>query len=80
MITINMDKAKGIAHTKRRWKRDTDYATIDGGSMYVTLSPVGQGKRDTIKTKDDKLQIDIDAASDAITLKQMLVDGDVIKA
>ena len=79
MITINMDKAKVIAHVKRRRKRDADYLTVDGGTMYATLNPIGQGKRDAIKVKDDKLQLDIDSTTDAITLKQMLVDGDVIK-
>lgn len=78
MITVNMNKAKVIAHGKRRIKRDTDYLVIDGGSMYATLNAAGKSKRAAIKTKDDKLQLDIDTATNASDLKQLMVDGELI--
>jgi hypothetical protein len=46
--------------------------------MYANLNAAGQTKRDTIKVKDDQLQVDIDAAVDEVALKQLMVDGEII--
>ena len=67
-IDTDIDKAKEQCHTCRRIKRDKQYQEVDGGSMYASLSPAGQGMRDTIKTDDDTMQADIDVATDEATL------------
>ncbi|AUR96756.1 hypothetical protein NVP1232O_22 [Vibrio phage 1.232.O._10N.261.51.E11] len=62
MITVNIKKAKNIAHPLRRNKRDAEYKTIDGGSEFAVLNDAGQAKRDSIKAADDALQVEIDNA------------------
>ncbi len=79
MITVNMNKAKVIAHGHRRIKRDKDYLAVDGGTMYATLNAAGKVLRTKIRNSDDKLQLDIESATNPSDLKQLMVDGDLLK-
>jgi hypothetical protein len=77
-IDVSMPMAKDIAHNKRRVKRDAQYSSVDGGSMYSQLSIAGQTKRDAIKMQDDKMQISIDGDLDDAELKQLMIDNSLI--
>ncbi len=72
-IKVNMAKAKVIAHTARRAKRDVAYVPIDGGSMHAQLSPAGEALRQATKVSDDQVQIDIDNCTDDVALKAVMV-------
>ena len=60
MITVDMTKAKVIAHEKRRTAR------------IPAESEAAEAARATIRTTDAALQVSMDAAADAAALKLLL--------
>lgn len=72
MIVIDVDKAKTITHAKRRVKRSDNFKTVDGDIVYAQLNEAGQALRAEIKTADDSLQFEIDAASTVEELKMLI--------
>jgi hypothetical protein len=71
MITVNVNKAKEIAHTVRRAKRAEEFAPHDEvimkqipGNDYTAA----EAARAEIRAKYDTIQTDIDSASDTDTL------------
>lgn len=75
MITINLDKAKAIAHDKRRAKRAEEFAPYDEVIMKqipgVDAVEV-EAKRQEIRDKYAAIQNDIDAASTPEEIKTAL--------
>lgn len=72
-VDTDFPAAKEIAHDCRRCERTKEYVEADGDNMYVTVNAVGQAKRDAIKVKYDQVQLDLDAAPDIASLKNVMV-------
>ena len=74
MITVNLDKAKGIAHDVRRAKRTEEFAPLDIKATIPAEAAAAEEARAAIRTKYADLQTNIDAAADVDALKT-IVDG-----
>lgn len=68
-IDVDLSEAIKISHEIRRNKRSEEYKLADGDNEFVVVTPAAQVKRDAIKAKYDKIQIDLDNAKDVSTLK-----------
>jgi len=74
MITVNVDKAKGIAHEVRRAKRTAEFAPLDVKATIPSEAVAAEEARAAIRTKYETVQGNIDAAADVATLKT-IVEG-----
>ena len=66
MITINIDKAKGIAHDKRREARAEEFKPLDeviAKQIPGTDVQAVEAERQSIRDKYTEMQVAIDAAS-----------------
>lgn len=72
MITINVDKAKGIAHEVRRAKRTEEFAPLDIKATIPSEAAAAEEARAVIRAKYAAVQADIDAASDVDSLKTIV--------
>ena len=71
-ITINMTKAKVIAHDARRAARNADFAPLDIKATIPAEAEAAEAARATIRSIDAALQVSMDAASDADALKLLM--------
>ena len=74
MITINVDKAKGIAHEVRRAKRTEEFAPLDVKATIPSEAVAAEEARAAIRAKYEGVQTSIDAAADVDALKA-IVEG-----
>ena len=74
MITVNVDKAKGIAHEVRRAKRTEEFAPLDIKATIPSEAVAAEEARAAIRAKDEGVQTSIDAAADVDALKA-IVEG-----
>ena len=74
MITINVDKAKGIAHEVRRAKRTEEFAPLDIKATIPSEAAAAEEARAAIRAKYEGVQTSIDAAADVDALKA-IVEG-----
>ena len=75
MITINLDKAKSIAHDKRRAARAEEFKPYDEVIMKQIPgndAAVAEAARQGIRDKYADMQVAIDAAESADELKVIL--------
>ena len=75
MITINVDKAKAIAHEVRRAKRAEEFAPLDEVIMkQIPGNDAAQAEatRQAIRDKYSALQAQMDAATTVDELKSLL--------
>jgi len=72
MITINLDKAKTIAHEKRRSARSAEFAPLDIKATIPSEAVAAEAARQLIRDKYAGLQIDIDAAADVVELTSLV--------
>jgi len=75
MITINLEKAKAIAHDKRRAKRAEEFAPYDEVIMKQIPgvdAVEAEAKRQEIRDKYAAIQNDIDAAESPEEIKAVL--------
>ena len=75
MITINLDKAKAIAHDKRRAKRAEEFAPYDEVIMKQIPgvdAVEAEAKRQEIRDKYAVIQNDIDTAESPEEIKAAL--------
>jgi hypothetical protein len=63
MITINIDKAKAIAHDKRRQARSAEFAPLDIKATIPSEAVAAEAARALIRTKYATMQAEIDAAT-----------------
>ena len=63
MITINITKAKSIAHNKRRQARTTEIAPLDIKATIPSEAVAAEAARALIRTKYATMQAEIDAAT-----------------
>lgn len=62
MITVNIDKAKTIAHEKRRIARAKEFAPLDIKATIPSEADAAEVERQAIRNKYATMQIDIDNA------------------
>jgi hypothetical protein len=62
MITINLDKAKAVAHDKRRAARAAEFAPLDIKATIPSEAVTAEAARQAIRDKYAVIQVDIDTA------------------
>ena len=72
MITINMDKAKEIAHDKRRAARSAEFAPLDIKATIPSEAQAAEAARQAIREKYATMQEQMDAAQTPEELKNLL--------
>jgi len=74
MITINIDKAKAVAHDKRREARSVEFQPYDDAIAKQIPGQMegAEAARATIRTKYAAMQTQIDAASTVDEIKAVL--------
>jgi hypothetical protein len=72
MITVDMNKAKVIAHDARRATRNAAFAPLDIKATIPSETVAAEAARAVIRTDDAVLQVSMDAASNADELKALL--------
>ena len=72
MITINIDKAKSIAHAKRREARSAEFAPLDIKATIPSEAAAAETARQAIRDKYAAMQAAIDAASTVDQIKAAL--------
>ena len=63
MITINIDKAKTIAHDKRREARSAEFAPLDIKATIPSEATAAESARAAVRAKYATMQTAIDAAT-----------------
>ena len=74
MITINIDKAKGIAHDKRRAARSEEFAPLDIKATIPSEAVAAEEARQQVREKYAVIQQQIDETTDVQTLTE-IVEG-----
>jgi hypothetical protein len=69
VITININKAKTIAHDKRREARSAEFAPLDIKATIPSEATAAEAARAVIRTKYAAMQTAIDAATTADAIK-----------
>ena len=72
MITINVDKAKGIAHEVRRAKRAEEFAPLDVKATIPSEAAAAEEARAAIRAKYAAMQTAIDAATTPDEIKAVM--------
>lgn len=75
MITINIDKAKGVAHECRRAKRAAEFALPDVEATIPAKAASAEAARQAIRDKHAQIQADIDAATTVDELKTVMANS-----
>ena len=72
MITINITKAKSIAHTARRTARSAEFAPLDIKASIPSEATAAEAARAVIRTKYATMQTAIDASVTVDEIKQVM--------
>jgi hypothetical protein len=72
MITINIDKAKTIAHDKRREARSAEFAPLDIKATIPSEATAAETARQAIREKYSAMQTAIDSATTADEIKAVM--------
>ena len=72
MITINIDKAKNIAHDIRRAKRAEEFAPLDIKATIPSEAAAAESARQVVRDKYADMQTEIDSASTPEEIKAAL--------
>ena len=75
MITINIDKAKTIAHAKRREARSAEFVPLDIKATIPSEATAAEAARAAIRAKYATMQTTIDAATTTDQLKAVMPQG-----
>ena len=62
MIVINIDKAKAIAHDKRRQARSAEFAPLDIKATIPSEATAAEAERQAVRDKYAAMQTAIDSA------------------
>jgi len=76
MITINITKAKNIAHDARRTARSAEFAPLDIKATIPSEATAAEAARQVIRDKYAAMQTAIDAASTVDQIKAVMPQGD----
>ena len=69
MITININKAKTIAHDKRREARSAEFAPLDIKATIPSEATAAEAARQAVREKYAAMQTAIDSASTVDEIK-----------
>jgi hypothetical protein len=69
MIVINIDKAKDIAHDKRRKARSAEFAPLDIKATIPSEATAAEAARQAVRAKYATMQTAIDAATTTDAIK-----------
>jgi hypothetical protein len=72
MITINIDKAKSVAHDMRRAARAAEFAPLDIKATIPSEAAAAEAARQAVRDKYADMQSAIEAASDVDAIKAAL--------
>jgi hypothetical protein len=72
VITINIDKAKTIAHDKRRKARSAEFAPLDIKANIPSEATEAETARQVVRDKYADMQTAIDAASTIDQIKAVM--------
>lgn len=72
MITINIDKAKTVAHDMRRAARAAEFAPLDIKATIPSEAAAAEAARQFIRDKYADIQVVIDAATTVDGIKSAL--------
>tara|TARA_R110000868_G_scaffold409048_1_gene693799 strand:- start:63 stop:293 length:231 start_codon:yes stop_codon:yes gene_type:complete len=72
MITVDMTKAKVIAHNARIATRSAAFAPLDIKATIPAEKDAAEAARAVIRTEDAALQVSMDAASNEDELKALM--------
>jgi hypothetical protein len=72
VITINIDKAKTIAHDKRREARSAEFAPLDIKATIPSEATAAEAARQVVRDKYAAMQTAIDAATTTEQLKAVM--------
>jgi hypothetical protein len=72
VITINLDKAKNIAHDKRRVARSAEFAPLDIKATIPAEAQAAEAARQVIRDKYATMQTAIDAATTVDQIKAVM--------
>lgn len=72
MITINIEKAKNIAHDIRRAKRSEEFAPLDVQATIPSQASAAESARQAIRDKYAAMQTQINSASTPEEIKTAL--------
>jgi Spy/CpxP family protein refolding chaperone len=75
MISIDMTKAKNIAHEKRRTSRSAEFAPLDIKVTIPAEATAAEEARQAIREKYASLQAQMDAAQTPEQLKALLPEA-----
>ena len=75
MITVDMTKAKAIAHEKRRQARAEEFAPLDIKATIPSEAAQAEAARQAIREKYASLQAQMDAAQTPEQLKALLPEA-----
>ncbi len=78
MITINIDKAKAIAHDKRRQARSAEFAPLDIKATIPSEATAAEAARQVIRDKYAAMQIAINLATTPDEIKAGLFSADEV--
>jgi len=72
MITVDMTKAKAIAHDKRRQARAEEFAPLDIKATIPAEAEAAEAARQVVRDKYATMQEQMDAATTPEELKEMM--------
>jgi len=72
MITINIDKAKTIAHEVRRAARTEEFKPLDVKATIPSEATDAEAERQAVREKYAAMQVAIDAAQTIEQLKEVI--------
>ena len=72
MIVIDLNKAKLIAHNKRRNARDEEFKPLDIQATIPLLADQAEAQRQSIRNKYAEIQTAIDATTTVNDLKEII--------
>jgi hypothetical protein len=72
MITVNLNKAKEIAHDKRRAARAEEFKPLDIKATIPSEAEEAEAARAAVRAKYAEMQTAMDAATTADELKALL--------
>jgi len=75
MITVNINKAKSIAHDKRREARASEFAPLDIKATIPAEAAAAEAARQSVRDKYAAMQTQIDAASTVDEIKAAMPKG-----
>ena len=75
MITVNITKAKSIAHDARRAARSAEFAPLDIKATIPSEAAAAEAARQTGRTKYATMQSAIDAATTPTEIKAAMPTG-----